>query len=399
MKRRLITIAAVALVALLSACVASQPGGQGETPAPASPAPAESSAPASPLPPLPEGEAPLPESKPRPGLSEADATDMAKAMAAAAQLYYDKYSEQAEMITKNGFLYDFPSQEYMTGYFLTEGGELGARYANEPPYILFVRPEDLQSAAPGLNVPTGEAGKPVIFAACEMDGAFAVASAKEYCGVMPKDGMTALLSKYASFHGGAQRPGEGSDVYTAVENAVKAFRKDDSALDMRFLAADDKYAFVTCSPAGRPTDITEYALQKESGGWAVKLSDFQKEYQFRKFLTAALPDMSTALMPEFDLYFQLKYAKSSFEGVIDAVKAEGFITEDDGELTYISGTSDFIYAVYESGKKFVGRLTEEGQQEGGGPHWDIRPVQSYVDAEAFMKENDVAPPLFIVKQQ
>lgn len=396
MKHKLIfTIIAAALCILLPACAQRQPGERrGGDPVEPSP----SSAPDQRALTVPADEAPLPVSHPRPGVSEAEAAEMARAMAAAAQLYCDKYGEQAELITKNGFLYDFPAKEYMTSYFLTEGGEMDERYADEPPFILYVRPEDMQGVT-GLTAPPAADGKPVIFAACEANNAFAVATARENCGLMSKEDMNALLAKYNSSHGEVRRYGAESETYRGVEKAVAERRADGARLDMRFLAADDKYAFVVCSPAGSTTNISAYALQKENDGWAVKLAEFEKEYQFRKHVTENIPDMSTALMPEFDLYFQLKYAKSNFDGVISALETEGFITEDDGAVSFISGTNDFVYAVYESGKKFVGRLTEGDDNGEGGAHWDIRPVLSYADAESYMKAHDVSPPLFIVRQE
>ncbi len=332
----------------------------------------------------------LPQSKPNLALSQEEATNIAKDIAVAAQTYYDKYNSQAEIISKYGYVFDYPSEMFLDTQLLIDGGDLDAKYNGESAVVIYVKPEDLKEV--GINV--SDTTPIVICGTYETEKGIIIMNAKGEGGVITKEQFLGMMQKYSYNNNGTIiRYNKNAPKFTEIVNAVKEFSDTQDELDVRYLASDDKYAFAAVSPVGQTTQIKAYVLTNENNVWSVKISDLEKEYQFRVIISGALPYLNVAILPEFNLYFNAKYLVSNLSPYVEAMKNDALISEADGELAFGSGDDEFLYLVFESGKKFICNKNEDGI-------WVMHQTGSYEDAESFIKEkSNSSSALFITKQE
>lgn len=332
-------------------------------------------------------EQPTPTSQPDTTKTTEEVWEMVVNVLMAAEDFYKEYSWQTQYVSKNGYLFENASGDYITPAKLLELTEMRPEYAEETVWILFLRSNAFDNGAV-----SGQQEKELsIFTAYETSEGFAVAGPNIET-ILPKTRLDEVLAEYQWDHGQVMR-------YDAEDEQMKQIltilsEDDGNDLDIRHMARDDKYASAVVSPKNNSTLVKEYALVNENGSWSVALSDIEK--QERKFtaITQALPDMSLDLVPGYQLSSDLIYMKTDFSDLLTALRTSGSLYESDGDPTFASGDSDFVYLEFATDLKLLGCYDSDQNQ------WIMYPVLHYADAESLMEKHAKYsnPPYFYIKE-
>lgn len=313
--------------------------------------------------------------------------DLVIDVAFAAKEYHSKYNEQAVMISKNGYLFDVPADYYVKPETLLEVTEMNPEFADESVLIFYLKPDDLLEFK-DLEVKGSD--KLEVFAAYETNDGFIIASSRNGGGILPREDFSELLKKYDTNKGKVIRPTYSSDEYRSIVDTLKNHLEYED-IEVRYMALNDKYAIAIISPKDNDKNIQFYVLEKEDSTYKVTMENLEKERQFQVIINEKYPDLSYSLLPKFNLYSDLKFMGGSYNKLVEAIKTRGFVFKEDGEEVFVSGTNDFIYVEFESGKKILGFLNEYDE-------WEINPMSDCFEAEEFMNKIEVNAPTFILRQ-
>lgn len=338
-------------------------------------------------------EQPIPTSQPHTTKTMDEVWDMVKNVLAAAEDFYDVYGLQTQYVSKNGFLFENASGDYVTPAKLLELTELREEYGEENVWILYLRPNafDKQAAEQPNDANTSAPSEEElsIFAAYETGEGFAIVGQKTEI-ILPKAQLDEILAGYKWDHGQILR-------YNTEDEQMKqilALLADGGDLDVRHLARDDKYASAVVSPKDNRLLVKEYALVNQNGEWSISLSDIEKKDRKFSVITRALPDMNLNMVPRYQLAADLIYMRTDFADLLTALRKSGSLYESDGEPSFAAGDNDFVYLEFPSDLKLLGYFNNDEKQ------WVMYPVLHYADAEALMKQHarHSDPPYFYIKE-
>lgn len=312
---------------------------------------------------------------------------MVKNVLAAAEDFYEVYGLQTQYVSKNGFLYENASGDYVTPAKLLELTELREEYAEENVWILFLQPGTFADAS--ASIQQGE--DLAIFAAYETGEGFAVVGPDTET-ILPKSKMDEVLAGYSWDHGQITRYNATDEQMKLILNILAESDGDD--LDIRHLARDDKYASAVVSPKDNSLHVKEYAFVNRNGLWSIALSGIEKADRKFTAITRALPDMNLNMVPRYQLASDLIYMKTDFSDLLDALRKSGSLYESDGDPSFAAGDNDFVYLEFPTDLKLLGYFDNDEKQ------WVMYPVLHYADAEALMRKHArySNPPYFYIKE-
>lgn len=304
--------------------------------------------------------------------------------------YYDYYGETVEFISKNGYLFDVPARDYVFVEDLAGLLEFDNKYINESVLFLYLRPDDLNGYG-DLRVSESNALK--IFAAYETKEGFAISAKDEPGGIISIADLGKVLDKYSWEHGNITNFSIDSDKFEQIIKAIKSFEEnsEDSELsyDIRHMLADNKYVDIIVSPVGNSERMGHYVLEFNGDIFEVKVHGIENQLNYKKFVNVTIPDFNTNLMPNYNLNVVTKHLQSNFENITEMMRVNKLIEEKDFPVNFQSGTNDFIFLAFSSGRHFVGHF-EKGI-------WQMYPVETYGEAVMLLQGLDKKPPLFILK--
>ena len=333
---------------------------------------------------------PTPEVSGDPGKSEAEIEQIVRNAASAAENYRKAYSVTNEFVSKNGLLYDFPAEMYVSIKDLTEEDGFNMAFSNESAMILYVKAGDMPAdISAGLKM-----DQLAVFAAIPY-GSDYIASNGVGTSEISAAAMKSLQDRYNSDHGkiGLVRgdTAEFAVVMAAVENSPGLA----DPLDVRYMAEDGKYISTVVSPHGNPAFIKEFILQKTANGGVKVLID-NIEGQEEKFvaINSSAPDVNLDLVPPYNLSGNIKDIKTDFTALLKSMASSGIISQDDGDPVFISGNSVFVFMEFGNGVRMLAH-NDDGRND-----WKVYQVLRYEDAIARMKELSIynPPPYFLIKQ-
>ncbi|MDL2248535.1 hypothetical protein LJB89_02445 [Tyzzerella sp. OttesenSCG-928-J15] len=301
--------------------------------------------------------------------------------------YYDTYSETVVYLSRNGYLYEDPSRAYVTVKDLEDLTDIDEEYLDESIMFFYVRPADLAEYS-YLRVSNSDELK--IFVGFETKDGFAIAAEGEQGGIITREDLKNLLEKYKWDHGEIRKISFDSDEFGDVVKTLTAYTGNESGFDVRYMYRDDKYICVVASPKDKPMQINQYLLEDTGDIINVKLGNIEAFANYKKAINDYIPSFNQNLLPNYDLSVNIKYLASDFNNIVDAMLSANFIEEKDLPLSFASGTSDFVYFEFESGKHFVGNLEENT--------WKMYPVESFETARELMWAINKKAPVFIIKQ-
>ncbi len=323
--------------------------------------------------------------------TEEEVKAMLENLVEAVSFYYDKYREQTVFLTKRGYLYDFPAEAYVTVSDLFQvTTPADPLYEKENVLFFYLKRKDLGSTPLKATDGNVDDDKLEIFAGVEVHDGYYLISADKQGGIISREALSSILEKYNYDFGEIIRYSENSEEYADALKAVGDFTNSKAEYDVRYLAGDNRYSYLAVSEKGKESAITQYILMQGKNTWTVVLNGFDSEFKYKELINSAYPDLNFAMLPKFNLYYSLKFMKSEFKPVFDAMKKDGYVSESNGPVVFSSGTSEFVYVEYKDGAKFVGNL-----QEGT---WIMYPVRDYKEAELLLQSLSHSPPLHIIRQ-
>ncbi|MDR2899687.1 MAG: hypothetical protein LBU94_05190 [Clostridiales bacterium] len=335
-----------------------------------------------------ETEAPTPSSDANLEMSMEDVWTMIDNVNENMAMFYEKYSPTVAYISKNGYLYDSPAENYVFIDELSDLTEVDEEYLDESLMFFFLRPADL-SGFGDLRLSDSQELK--IFTGYETKDGFAIAADKEQGGVISREDLKSVLDSYSWEHGDVRRIPFQTNEFESVIRELSAYNNEDEGFDVRFMERDDKYISVVASPKGEPDMLRQYILEDTGDILVVRMDSIESYPNYRVEINKVLPDFNQDLLPDYNLNTVMKYIQTDFQMVVDAMLEGGLITEDDLPVVFSTGTDDFSYIEFESGSRFVGHMEENNS-------WKMYPVEDYDTAVTLMDSLDKNAPMYILKQ-
>ena len=342
-----------------------------------------------------------PEPTPTPPSHSADTSrredevwEMIESMAITANDYYDRAHTSRVIISKNGYLYNFPARNYYTPRSFSRIESMKPEYADEQVLLLYMRPDDIKLYLPDSVELSGHELE--LFCGYEVRDGFALARREGRLGIISREDFQTLLAKYSDERGGAFRHDNDSPAFAEIVAAVGRFKGIAATMpdtfDVRYLVSDSKYAIVVLSEKNSPEKLEKFVLVRDQGDWRVDFSGFENTFMYQKVLNNRYPDFNIGILPNYNLYYSAKEIRSNITPLLDAMRTQGVIGEEDGRETFATGTDRFCYMEFESGKKLLAVYTD---QETG---WMVHTIPNFLRAEMIMAQYEKDPPTFILKQ-
>ena len=324
-----------------------------------------------------------------PGKSESEIKQMVQNTALAAEKYRSAYSGTNEFVSKNGLLYDFPAEMYISAKKFTEEDGFNMAYADEEVMILYVKAGDMPP-----DITNGlEPGQLSIFAAFPSGNNYIASNGYDTASVSA-GAMQGILDRYSADHGPITLIRSDTAAFADVTAAIESSPGLSGPLDIRYMAEDEKYISAVASPRGSPTLIREFILQKTDKGSKIYIDKIEAQWQKFVAINSAAPDVNLDLVPAYNLYGVSKDLKTDFSALLNSMAASGIIPREDGNPVFISGNSEFVFMEFANGMRML------AHNDDGHNDWKVYQVLKYEDAVLRMKELSILnpPPYYLIKQ-
>ena len=306
----------------------------------------------------------------------------------AVNYYFNSYSETVVFLAKNGYLFDNPAKAYVLAGDMNGLTDINEKYLEENLMFFYLKPKDLFQYS---YLRVSEEDELKIFAGLETKDGFAIAAENEQGGIINREDLKVILGKYSWEYGEIRKLEFQSDKFEQVMKTISAHTGNINGFDVRYMYRNDKYICAVVSPKNQPMNISQYILQDTEDIVIMEISEIETLDSYRETINEHLPDFDQDLLPAYDLGNSLKYLKDDFSDIIEAMLEAEFITEDDSPYDcFTSGTSDFVYFEFESGKRFVGHL--------GEGTWKMYPIEDNEIGRELMWNINKKAPVFIIKQ-
>ena len=300
--------------------------------------------------------------------------------------YYDYHSQTIMFLSKNGYLFDFPADNYIFIEELSNLTEIDERYLVEGIMFFYFRPIDLADLR-NLNVSQRE--DLVIFTGFEVREGFAITGRGEQGGTISREDLRELLDRYSWNHGEIRRVDAQSDTFETAMRALADYTGNTAGFDIRHMYMDDRFICVVASSRDDSRNIGMFILEYLDGAAFVRLANLETFNDHRRVINNALPHFNQNLLPIYDLRQESRSLVDDFEDILYSMLEMGLITEEES-IRFASGTQDYVYFEFESGLKFVGHFDDDT--------WRVYAVENYVMARAVLYNLSRRPPLFIIRQ-
>lgn len=310
-------------------------------------------------------------------------------IAKASDEYVKKYSDQISYLSKNGYLFELASKSYVKLTDLLEVTQMNPENKDARALLLYLKPDDLQGIKEFYVKPSQEFE---VFTAYETKEGYYMSSTNNAGGIISKEDLEKALDKYVITQGKITQVLKSDADYETIITVLKEISGETNGFDVRSINKNDKYCVAVVSPIGNPNQINEFVLQKIDNKWTMVIPNFETISKYRLEINKKLIDLDFALLPDYNLNTYIKYVVTDFEEVINVMKSSNLISDADLPATFSSGTDDFAYLEFKSGKKFVGGLSKEKV-------WVMYPVTDYNEAFIIMTSIKEDAPTFILKQE
>ncbi|MDR2649632.1 MAG: hypothetical protein LBB94_07945, partial [Clostridiales bacterium] len=203
-----------------------------------------------------------------------------------------------------------------------------------------------------------------------------------------------VLNRYSADHGKITRVSAQSETFRAVIQALEDSPALDGPLDVRYMSEDEKYISAVVSPQSNYNQLQEFVLRKTGGECKILIGQIETEWQKFVTINAAAPDLNLELIPDYNLWRDMKDLKSDFSALLNSMVASGIISQDEGEPVFISGNAEFVFMEFADGVRMLAHNDDVHNE------WKVYQVLQYDDAVARMKEiaKFNSPPYFLIKQ-
>lgn len=252
--------------------------------------------------------------------------------------------------------------------------------------IHFVKPKSLK---PYLQDKILEEDEEIltVYSALPVENGMYISSKFDEGGFVSNEDYKTFVESNSWYHGDIKTPEKDSQQYN---NIIKAVVDADSMLqdgNVKHIACDDKYAVVVISSKDDPAYIKQYALQQNEDKTYKIIVDELEMVNSKIFINYAYTDFDLAMLPLYEIS-EYKNISSNQQSAITTLLEAGEITEND-QLTYSCGAGNFIYLEFNTNKKLLLFLNENGQM-------DIYEVDNFKTALSQMLKLQQNPPAFIL---
>ena len=205
-------------------------------------------------------------------------------IAIAAQLY----AEGGYFITNRGFLYNLRSGSFVTADML------GLDIEGPAPMILYLRPVDFVNYGQG-GLGGNYSREFYVYAAVETPRGVALYGPGHGHGYVFREHLNSILARFDYDHGEIHIPGD----YLSQEflTLAAAFSFSQQGYDIRWLRADEKYAFALMSERDGEL-VRAFVFEYIGNQWIIATGDLDGVTDFRLEISRLLPDFNPGLLPD-----------------------------------------------------------------------------------------------------
>lgn len=173
--------------------------------------------------------------------------------------------------------------------------------------------------------------------------------------IMNKDEFT-TMSKSAYEEGtsyidtGWVSPVNDKATWESLYNEMKSYYQDDEVF-IRYMKADERYAFVIASPTYNYQSFKAMAFEKKAGEWTILEEDVQTIYELNKAHPEFNLETTTIEIEKVEIY---QLGEDMYEVILEDMKDKGILNSND-ELTiiYCSYGNDYIAFSLSDGNEYV----------------------------------------------
>jgi hypothetical protein len=296
-------------------------------------------------------------------------------IASAAQKDYKVNGAKKGWMSKNGVLYSYYEDKYITTDTLVEDGYLESGLKSSDYKILLINGSDL-AAVEGASVPVDSMDFGV-FTATKQSNRYLVASPSGKIGTISEESFDNLFSKYNQNNGSIVRLSSASAEYERILNYISLFEGRFDDYYVREIRMDNKHAVVVFSNRTNTSNIKEYILENENNFWEVVFPNAQSEYYPITTINRYIPNFNLKLLPSYTLASWRGNIFSEQGGTVAALFSAKAISSA-SEISYQCATTACAYAVLTNGKRYV-CYSENGI-------WKAKYVTSDYQARNFLLE-------------
>ncbi|MGE4214379.1 MAG: hypothetical protein AB7E42_06340 [Anaerotignaceae bacterium] len=309
------------------------------------------------------------------------------AIAAAGQTYYMENFSKTRIITKNGCLYNYASEELIDVRYLVANGYLDSKYVASSAEVLLLNCDDLKNYD-DFSIKSWETGL-TVFASLKhpSSNAYLLTTSKSPGGALSASKYAALLNSYYQNHGIVGRLYSGSEEYSRILNFISMYESKYENYYVRSIISDNKYAMVVLSGQSNVADIKQYVLKRSGSIWEVVIAGLESDPRVLVTINKTLPDYNITMLPAYTINdFRGSLDRDKYE-LTSEMTARGMIsgTED---IKYIAGTTNYCYIVLKNEIKYICNYT--------GDKWNIVQATSSDEAQKKMLAISKTAPTFII---
>ena len=304
----------------------------------------------------------------------------------AGKKYYNDYFSVGKVITKNGYMYNLSRSRLVDTYYLVETGYLSNKYINSGCEVLLLNSNDVKGLS-GVTISTSDSGLTVFSALKVPNEDKYLISSNVGGGEISTSEYNSLMAKYSQNHGAVSRLYPDSYEYNRIVSFINMHEGKYEQYFVRNIRLDDKYAFVTLSPASDSGIIRQYILKKTNGIWEVVCTGLEKEPRLEVAVNKQLPDFNIELLPVWSVYDYKDSINKYKNDVLILMSQKGLITGSN-DIEYICGASNYYYIVLKNQVKYLARYNLST--------WEYIQVASNYDAEEKLRGYGNNMPLFII---
>ncbi len=296
-------------------------------------------------------------------------------IASAGQKDYKENGAKKGWMSKNGVLYSYYEDKYITTDILVSDGYLESGLKSSDYKILLINGSDL-AAVEGATV-SADSMDFGVFAATKQSNRYLIASPSGKIGTISEESFDNLLAKYSQNNGNIVRLSSASAEYERILNYISLFEGRFDEYYVREIRMDNKHAVVVFSNRKNTSNIKEYILENENNFWEVVFPNAQSEYYPITTINRYIPNLNLKLLPSYTLASWRGNIFQEQGGTVAALFSAKAISSA-SEVSYQCATAACAYAVLTNGDRYV-CYSENGI-------WKAKYVTSDYQARKFLLE-------------
>ncbi|MDR2166853.1 MAG: hypothetical protein LBE35_03245 [Clostridiales bacterium] len=294
---------------------------------------------------------------------------------------------QTPFISNTGYLFDLTNETLITVEMLSATGLIGYEHLEEPKLLLFLRPADF---APFDEVEMPNSEQMTIFVGHETITGIGLYSSFGYQEIF-RENLNEILLSYMPYGGEIVRPMSAHPIFQAALGNLNQMAGQDH--DVRYLAFDENFVFVTVSRVGESHQLQHYVFRRDGDEISLMLANAEGARHPAQVINHAAPNFNFELLPYFEIGRNTLRVPDDAAFILEELRAANFIGAD-YEPEFAAVANFHAYLVFPGNQAFLGIL---------GNDWVFRQVSGWQEAEELLwewaQEGLVPYSLYILRQE